>query len=500
MKLKQHLADRDIVELRAFARNQGLIIENHVAEGSFASELAREMLNPEHVREVWEDLSPQAREALAYLLQDVKGVPTLAFERRFGEIRRIGPGSLQQDQPWKHPQGAGEELWWLGWLARSFREIDDEMVEFISIPEDLRPLLPVDVQNPAEMPFPKPVPAPKVERSLGQMLLDDLGTLLGFVQTHPVKLRADGRWRYGDLKKLQSRLRLSSIRKQPLEAGGPLHLIFFAAKQMGLIVERGGFQRFGQALRPWLEKSREEQMASLFHTWREAETWNDLCLTPGLRCQEGAWTNHPRLAREALLEQLQRAEPGAWYDLDDFVGMIYESMPDFQRPDANYDTWYIQNAAGDFLRGFEHWPAVEGAMIRYIWQGPLFWLGAVALDESGHRWRLTSQGHGFFHGVEPVGQPDAPVLEISKDFTITLRPHIGLWDRLRVELFTFWQASEPVYRYQITQRGLKRARRRGVSAQRVLAFLERASGGNVPDNVRRSLERFSSFSPPRRRS
>jgi len=494
MKLKQHFADRDIIELRVFAQNQGLIIENGREGTSFASELAQQMLDPAHVQEVWHDLPPEAREALVELMRDEKGMPTLAFERRFGELRRIGPGSLQTEQPWKHPTGPGEILWWLGWLTRSFREVDGEMVEFISIPTDLRPLLPVETPTPPEPPFPRPVQAPETERNLGQMLLDDLGTLLGYVQNQQVKLRVDGRWRYQDLQALLPRLRLTRIRRQPLEAGGPLHLIFLAGKSLGLIIEQKGYQKFGKALRPWLEQTRAAQMKDIFRTWRQAEAreWNDLCLTPELHCQEGAWSNHPRLAREALLGQLARAEPDAWYDLDDFIAMIYEHMPDFQRPDANYDTWYIQNAAGDFLRGFEHWPAVEGALIRYIWRGPLFWLGAVALDKQGGRWRLTPQGRSFLNGSTPEDISEGPILHISKDFVLTLAPHIGLWDRLRVELFTFWQASEPHYRYQITQRGLRRAQKRGVSPRRILAFLDRASEGAVPNNVRRALERFNS--------
>ncbi len=490
MKLQQHFADRDIIELRIIAQNQGLIIDNGSTEGGFARELAQRMLEPAHVREVWEDLSPQARQALAALMQDDKGMPVLAFERRFGELRRIGAGRLQTEQPWKNPTGPGEELWWLGWILRSFRDVDGEMIEFVSIPRDLQPLLPIERDAVPAPPLPQPTAPPDFHRELGQMLLDDLAILLAYVQSHPVRLRGDGRWRYQDLQTLTPRLRLTAIRKQPLERGGPLHLLFMAAKSLGLIEARKGRQTFGKALRPWLELSRAEQMATLFRAWREAEDWNDLCLTPGLHCQEGAWSNQPRLAREALLGQLGRVQPETWYDLDDFIAMIYEYMPDFQRPDANYDTWYIQNNAGDFLRGFEHWPAVEGALIRYIWRGPLFWLGAVALDGKGDRWRLTRQGRAFLHGDAPDDTPQGPVLHIDKTFVITLEPHISVWDHLRVALFTFWQASEPAYRYQITQRGLKRAKRRGVSARRVLDFLDRASQGAIPNNVRRALERF----------
>jgi hypothetical protein len=170
--------------------------------------------------------------------------------------------------------------------------------------------------------------------------------------------------------------------------------------------------------------------------------------------------------------------------------MMYEYFPDFQRPDGVYDTWYIQNAAGDFLHGFEHWPAVEGRSIHYIWQGPLFWLGAVSLAGKGELWRLTQQGVNFLQENEDDEANPGPILTIDADYAITLAPHIGLWDHLRVALFSFWQASEPEYRYLITRRGLQRAAHRGVSPRRVLDFLERASAGNVPGNVRKTLGAF----------
>jgi hypothetical protein len=492
MDLKQHLSQLDLIELRAIAQNQGLIIEQNEDALDFATELGERMLEPEHVLEVWQDLPEASRVALGELHRQGNSMPVLAFERRFGEIRQLGPGRLQTEQPWKHPTGPAERLWWLGWLTRSFREIAGSMVEVIGIPRELTPLLPLDEVALPEPAFPHPVPEPEEVQDLGELLLDDLGTILAYVQNHPVKLRTDGRWRYKDLHELNPRLRLSQVRQQPLEAGGPLHLLFFAARRLGLIEARQGYQRLGRALRPWLETTRSHQMLTLFQVWREAEDWNDLCLTPELYCQEGAWENHPRLAREALLAQLGRAELGAWYDLDEFIGMIYEHMPDFQRPDANYDTWYIQNGTGEFLRGFEHWPAVEGALIRYLWRGPLFWLGVVALDAAQTCWQLTPQGEGFLRNapVPPPAAEDAPILQVRKDFRVILAPHIGLWDRLRVALFTFWQRSEPRYEYLITQRGLKRAQKRGVSTDRILAFLDRASGGAIPRNVRRALERF----------
>jgi hypothetical protein len=115
--LRQHLAQRDSVELRIIAQNQGLPPDDGEAD-DFLAALMQQMLQPEHVREVWGDLSEEARRTLAELARQESGLPAPAFQRRFGELRRIGPGRLQSEQPWKTPTGPGETLWWLGWLTR----------------------------------------------------------------------------------------------------------------------------------------------------------------------------------------------------------------------------------------------------------------------------------------------------------------------------------------------------------------------------------------------
>lgn len=488
--LRQHLTQRDIIELRIIAQNQGLLIEAPTAL-AFVTDLVAQMLTPEQVAQVWEDLDDAAREAMTTLAAKPQGLPTPTFQRLFGELRPIGPGRLQAEAPWKTPTGPGERLWYLGWLARGFTQTPRGMIEFISIPQDLTPLLPLDhsVLN-AEMPLPTPVSPPETSRETAEMLLDDLGVLLAYVQNNKVWLRKENRWQMKDLRRLLPRLKLTSIRQQPLESGGPLHLLFFTAKRLQLLTAVKYQQRFGKALRPWLEQSRARQALSLFRAWRQAEDWNDLCLTPDLHCQAGAWRNDPVLAREALLEQAVRFSSDAWYELDAWIQTIYDHLPDFQRPDGHYDTWYIQNDAGDFLRGFEHWHEVEGRVIRYLWQGPLFWLGAVALDEAGALWRLTPRGEAFLQGNAPQATPsDAPILSVSEDYEIKLASHIGLWDHLRVALFASWEATIPAYRYRLTRRGVRRAAKHGVLPQRILAFLDKSSRNTIPEKVRRALER-----------
>ncbi len=80
-----------------------------------------------------------------------------------------------------------------------------------------------------------------------------------------------------------------------------------------------------------------------------------------------------------------------------FVRLIKEKFADFQRPAGDYDSWFIKRASdGVFLRGFTSWDEVDGALVRYLISGPLFWLGMVdlAFPEKGmapSAFRLSNQ-------------------------------------------------------------------------------------------------------------
>ena len=111
--------------------------------------------------------------------------------------------------------------------------------------------------------------------------------------------------------------------------------------------------------------------------------FNDLRLVPGLEF-EGEWRNDPLQACYAVLEILTDVPRNTWWSLGAFIERIKEAEPDFQRPAGDYESWYIRrHESGEFLRGFESWDAIEGALIRFMITGPLHWLGIVDLVASG---------------------------------------------------------------------------------------------------------------------
>jgi len=481
--LRQHLEDQSDLLLQAIAANHGL--ETGAPD---PAALAALLTDVEYLQAVLRQAPAEALAALHLLQGSPNGLPAAVFQRRFGVIRRFGGGSLQRERPWQQPANAAEWLWYRGLLARGFVDTPTGLVDHIAIPTDLLPLLPPAETSPTP-PFPAPVAAPDVWQEDGDAFLDDLLTLLLYVHQEPVWPDRHGGWSPRDWEAMTRAWRGAA---DPPQGGNRAALLLFLARQLGLMVTRGRRLRLeSRAVAAWLAHDRFAQAQTLFTAWRTATAWNDLCLTPGLVCEPGAWRNDPLLARTRLLAWLERAEVGLAYRLDTFLDCLHEHEPDFQRPDGNYETWYIRDEQGRFLRGFDHWYAVEGALVRYLWTGPLFWLGAVALagDAPAQRWSLTARGAAFLRGEEPASAP-VPPLVVDEDFRIHIPAGASLYDRWRVARMAEWEASRPTFRYRLSRRRLQQAVAAGITPERMLAFLVQATNDALPERVRRALSRF----------
>ncbi len=488
--LEQHLEELPTTLLRGIAQNQGLVL-NEGTRREIVQSLVDHLRSAAHVRDVWQQLPDEARLALQALGAANNLLPVPSFQRRFGELRRFGPGSLERERPWTAPTDAAEWLWYRGLITRGFDVTADGMMECISIPTDLLPLLPS--HETAVGGFPPPAVSPPAHGlDAGETLLDDLGTLLIYVQNQPVWLNQRRRWRDKDLMHLSRQwLPPQAGGDESNGGGGRMALLFHCARRLGFLSSEGRRQRLaGEQVTAWLQLDRYRQGQALYRAWYEAPDWNDLCLTPGLSCVEGNWRNNPVHTREQIVRLVQAVEPLQWYDLSDFIAAVRDHSPDFQRPDGNYDTWYIKDAAGVYLKGFEHWQDVEGRLLRYVWTGPLFWLGALGLDEAGSRWCLTARGAAYLGVAEPPAPGPEPVLVIGEDFHIVAPTGASLYDRFRVARFCEWEAGWPGYRYQVTQRGLRRAIAAGITIPQIVDFLARASGDKLPASVREALLSF----------
>ncbi|MER3487202.1 MAG: hypothetical protein C4345_15705, partial [Chloroflexota bacterium] len=71
-----------------------------------------------------------------------------------------------------------------------------------------------------------------------------------------------------------------------------------------------------------------------------------------------------------------------WIALSAFIASVKKLDPDFQRPDGDYERWHIRDAkTGRLLTGFSSWNQVEGALLTFMFEGPLTWLGIVRTGE-----------------------------------------------------------------------------------------------------------------------
>lgn len=489
--LHQHLAELDKTTLQAVAQMQGLDMPAG-APPLGSDDLAAAMLEIEQAREVWADLSNEARAALRALITADNRLPVPAFERNYGQIRRFGPGRLQQERPWASPANIAEQLWYRGLIARSFVDTADGLVEYVHIPTDLLFLLPLGVIRLPAL-APAPCLAPDHVRTHGQQFLDDLVTVLIHVHNQRVWLTDRGHWRMQDLQPLAAQwLQPPADSERPLAPGRRPALLLHCAHQLGLLHRRGRRLSLHAATAwPWLQHDRNQQMRALVQAWRDSADWDDLCLTPGLVCDEGNWRHDNRQIRQAALAFLGHIQAGEWYDWSDFIALVHARQPDFLRLDGNYHTWYIRNEQGEYLKGFTHWHDIEARVLHYLWSGPLHWLGMIDWAEDEARWSLTHAGAASL-GLAEIGLPaPPPELVVSDDFRVLIPTGARVGDRFQVARFSDWEASWPGYRYRISQRALRRAACAGITPAQVLDFLDRAAAGKIPANVRKALAAFS---------
>jgi hypothetical protein len=495
------LNDHPMALLRGLAAVRGVALATNSRDDA-AAQLAAVLAERGASEAILVALSPEARAAWQALCTAGGRMKVPAFTRRFGAIRPLGPGKLERERSWNAPENAAEELWFAGLVFKAFADAGDGLQEFVYIPVDL--LASCDEAAPgadrAGAALSRP-PQRQIEARNG--LAVDAVQIIAALRETPVRVDAGGLSRPADRVRLTEGLLLED----------PLRLDFLLAllQQAGVLSAEGGRLRADAAAsETWLRGGVWPQRTALFEAWRNSTDaapavggWNDLRRVPGLRA-EGNWRNDPLIARQAVIERLRRLPPGEWHDLAAFTAAVKREAPDYQRPEANYSDWYLRDAeTGRFLSGFESWDRVDGALLRFIITGPLYWLGAasvgLAQDGSAEAFRLTPAGLAWVGAGEVPDPPRPARLVIQDDLTIVAPLDVPLMDRFRLLRF-----SEPVAndarslalatRHRITRDSLARARSGGVKAQSILKFLEQASGGKAPQRLSAGLERWDMHS------
>jgi hypothetical protein len=520
--LEYVLRDYDLGLLKIIAERWGVELRAPTQREA-AEEIAAQMLQPPLVREIVDALPPEACAALAVIQREGRQ-PLAQFARNYGELRAMGPARRDREQPWLNSPSLTETLWYRGLIARAFFDDGHGPQEFFFIPDDLRPLIPIRTTAPQIPPPPgHPAPSPAAYHSSLDLAPDDAATLLAYLQIVAVRLE-------GASFPPKHRDSLGRFLRQPAALEFFTHLVIHLS-----LVSGSPLKLEPARARPFLESARPAQVGALAEAWRDSREWNDLLRVPGLVFEGKAWRNDPLTTRAALLNLLAHVPPGEWWSLDSFVAAVKERQPDFQRPAGDYDSWYIRDAATQtYLRGFESWERVDGALIRWMIEQPMYWLGLMELapppqppapfrgspvreergqgrgqvspspvwefSDGGRGWgmgvafRLTPYGAAFLgRGEWPAVEAEAPAeLQIGGDGLLRVPAAASRYDRFQVARVSNWLPPEGGdYVYRLAPASLARAARQGIRAHHIVAFLQKASGGaELPPALIGALQRW----------
>ncbi|MFT7585546.1 MAG: hypothetical protein ACI9EW_001974 [Cellvibrionaceae bacterium] len=270
------------------------------------------------------------------------------------------------------------------------------------------------------------------------------------------------------------------------------------------------FKRVSGGYRPtkatvgWLQKGREAQLQELAAGWLNCG-WNELRHVPTLSCEGSNWSNDPTMARRVLLDGVTFDEQWGPYTL--VAQRIKKEKPDFQRPNGNYDLWYIRDlATGEYVSGFENWDLVEGRLLHYLIENPLNWLG---MSEVGHeKFRLTERAHAWINEEASAETEQPEPLTLSNNGLLQLPASVDRYKRFQAGRFADLQpisddgpndtnvnnsaTDGKTFSYRVTPVSLQRAQDVGIESSRVLQFLQQASAdGEVPAGLKRAIQRWS---------
>jgi hypothetical protein len=476
--LEQALIEHELITLRVIGEWWELDLTG--MEKNEAVEVLAGALSRLDMQQEMAFLPPEEAAVLQELVSQGGRAAVAAFNRLFGEVRLMGPGRMEREEPWLDPVSPLEALWYRGFLFRAFDDAAEGVLEFYYLPQDLLDQFPGIIQEDEQEAPPSlaPIEAPDGTSLRGVVnSVDDLTTLLA------AALKPFG----------ESKTQTSAMDFLLDQNPDRKSLLLNLAAEQGWLREDDSSLKPTRTAVDWLKKGREAQLFELADAWSKS-SWNDLCHTTGLICDGHNWQNDPILARTAVLDLLPQT--ANWYSMETLVDLIKNTNPDFQRPDGNYDTWYVRDAqTNSYLSGFESWDFVEGRLIPFLITGPMHWLGVTIISGSLEKvlFRLSDMGLRWLSGEQPQEQDEKIPIIIHPDASILVAHNADRYLRFQVARIAELELVDgrKPYGYRLTPASLAAANEQGITIDRLVRFLTKASGSTLPKSLKRAMERWS---------
>jgi hypothetical protein len=484
--IEHALKSFDFGHLRIIAELWGIDFNANNTKAA-VSLLSTTLLNPDIVDEIYDSLPDDAQNALAEIKRQNGKLTWPLFEKRFGTLREVGSALRDRKKIYLAPISPAEVLWYRGFVARDFFDTVSGPQEFAYIPQDLLSLLPIKSTLP--------------NFSLGRFSLPEeyqgIIPANDSILDHACSLLAC----------IRNKLSIKEIQSIQAEWPGdhqsrtaPQLIQLPIAVLQALLCEAGILgaenQPDANATRDFLAAPRNQALTMLVQSWLHADGFNELYLLPGI-IPEGDWKNEPLQTREKVIHMLSLLPHNTWWSLPSFIESVKQNNPDFQRPSGDYDSWFIQDAhSGEFLRGFENWDAVEGALLSFFITGMLHWLGIIDLARAYPEspitsFRIREDTAVMLKGEFPTGLPlEKESIYIQSNAEIHIPRLAPRSSRYLVARFCEWSYEKnQVYFYRFTPRSLEQARHQELTIEQLLTLLKKVSQ-KIPPSLVKALKRW----------
>lgn len=440
-------------------------------------QLVEHLLDFETLQEIMETLTSPEKEALLWLDSLDGKEPWPHFIRRFGEVREMGEGRVDRERPDRDPISPAEGLWYRALVARGFFETDSGPLEFAYIPGDIRSMVMI-LLGPTNSSLPREFICRKAILRERKHLLTASDICLDHTCTLLSGLRMN----------LDPDVHLPSVSQNEAD----FYRTLFST--IGLLADDGS--PAPEKIRNFFDKTLEERLLLLWQTWRTSDTHQDLSLTPDIQIEGILELNSGRV-RELVISLLKNLDLKTWWSIESFISQVKENYPDFQRMGGEYDSWYIKSkSTGEYLRGFNHWDDVEGALLKYLLAGPMHWLGLLDLgliEEDGQpaSFRFSAYADNLINNQVPsLTGRNTEKVQIRSKGEIRMTTNVPHKTRYQVARFCDWHSVKAeAYLYAISPASLSRAEKQGLRVAHLLSLLKKYSEA-IPPNILAALERW----------
>ncbi len=436
--------------------------------------LVRRVLEPETFNSMLAELPENAGRVLAELQQNEGRMLWNTFIRKFGEVREFGSGKREREQPHLHPISPSEVLWYRALISKAFLKRSGVPQEFAFIPSDILEMLPPPAITTIESPSLKVIPRTTdyLASSSGDDILDQCCTLLAAM-----------------------RLGITDLQSVHLQISPEQVSFLSSLLKSSQIIDDKGIPS-PEETREHLESSRSKAWQFLFRGWSSSSSIRDLFSIPEFTV-ERAEEYSPVNARSIQLSEISGLPVGEWILFEDYLKQIQNSRAEFLRPDGNFDTWLIRSSdTGGYLNGYSRWNDVEGAYIRHLIRGPLFWLGVVELGYSSHAnvpacFRVTIAGHLMLLGASPEAQEETARILFKPGSQILCPTLVPRWVRYLLARMSEWmELTKDGYLYQFTPQSLAAARKQTLHVSHLVSLLRKYGAVPPPPSLIRSFQRW----------